>query len=66
MKKSVSRYSRASHYAVVFLGVCLLVGGIVLPFVRPGDFDHLVAGVMVAVIGLATVVLFGSKKWWVS
>lgn len=62
----MSKYNKSSHYMVIFLGLFLLLGGIGLPLRYPNSFDTLASGIVLVVIGLATLVIFGPKSFWVS
>ena len=58
-----AKTSKMAHYMVVFCGFFLLGGGIYLP-IRHFGFDGLVAGIVVAVLGLSTLILFGPNRYW--
>lgn len=59
----MDKYDRRTHYTVVFCGLVLLGVGIATPLRFP-SFDTVVFGVLVGIIGLATIILFGPKGVW--
>ena len=61
----MSSYNKSGRWGVIFCGVSLFLGGVAFPLVHSG-FDTLVAGVVVAVLGLSALILFAPKRFWLN